>query len=546
MKQFTQLLFFILLSSTIQLFASEINRNDTIGKFNEITDIELRLKKLQDTTNKSTPSEIIMPKDTIVILEDTVIIPLDTIITPIDTLIILQDTLVAPLKTDSVKRDSLVLPKMKPSFIPPVIRTSLDSNYVRRSNGTIELPIPFKPAYDIFSPTLSFRDTMFYNPLYLPVVFTGRIESPDSTYLFPKEEDKLKGILLPPDQTFKPLLEKQSFTDKVRRQYFIEHPTLINISSSTLSGVTHAVTDDDVREKFNPFKELLSSQTSFSLEKPDIEGVRIGRVYWIKSGEHSLQFSQNYYSPNWHKGSTSNMNINSYHVYRVNYQKNKVRFNNMIEWRLSVYSAPDDTIRNYRIGDDLIRYYGDFGLDAYKKSWSYSTNLEIKTQMFSNYVSNTTDLRSAFLAPLYVNAGVGMKYILDKKSERVRHRRVRWQLALSPLSINYKYVGNDDVNVKRFGIPEGKTSVLDKGSTITSQLTYDLTRYVTWTSRFKYFTNYSKVETELENTLNMSLSRFFSTRLYLHLRYDDSVPKDSDYGFLQINEVISFGLNFKW
>ncbi len=62
----------------------------------------------------------------------------------------------------------------------------------------------------------------------------------------------------------------------------------------------------------------------------------------------------------------------------------------------------------------------------------------------------------------------------------------------------------------------------------------------------KYFTNYSKVEAELENTLNMSLSRFFSTRLYLHLRYDDGVPKDTDYGYLQVSEVVSFGLNFKW
>ncbi|HUI32779.1 MAG TPA: DUF3078 domain-containing protein [Dysgonamonadaceae bacterium] len=552
MKQFTQLLFFILLSSTIQLFASEINRNDTIGKFNEITDIELRLKNLQDSTKELQVDEIISQdtiitsQDTIVILEDTVITPPDTIITLPDTLTIPKDTIVTPLDADSIKRGSLVLPKKKPTFTPPKIRTSLDLYYTRESNGTIQLPVSSEPAYDIYSPMLSFRDTMFYNPLYLPVVFTGRIESPDSAFVFPKEEDKLRGILISPDKTLKPFLEKHSFADKVRRHYFIENPSSINISASKLSGVTHATTDIEIREKFNPFKELLTSQTSFSLEKPDIEGVQIGRVYWVKSGEHSLQFSQNYYSPNWHKGGTSNLNINSYHVFRANYQKNKVRFNNMLEWRLSVYNAPDDSIRDYRIGDDLIRYYGDFGLDAYKKSWSYSTNLEAKTQMFTSYIPNKSDMRSAFFAPLYVNMGVGMKYVLDKKSERVRHRRVRWQLALSPLSVNYKYVGNDNVDVKRFGIPEGKTSILDKGSTIVSQLTYDLTRYVTWTSRFKYFTNYSKVETELENTLNMSLSRFFSTRLYLHLRYDDGVPKDSNYGFLQVNEVVSFGLNFQW
>ena len=279
MKQFTQLLLFILLSSALQLSASEINRNDTIGKFNEITDIELRLKNLQDTTKRLTATDtmsqdtVIIPQDTIVILEDTVIVPQDTLIAPVDTLVLPQDTIMPPLVKDSVKPDTIELPKKKPSFVPPVIRTSLDYQYARKSNGTIELPEPSEPSYDIYRPRLSFRDTMFYNPLFLPVVFTGRIESPDSSFVFPKEEeDKFKGILLSSDQSFEPLLEKQAFVDKVRREYFIEHPTLVNISASRLSGITHAASDTEVREKFNPFRELLSSETSFSLEKPDIEG----------------------------------------------------------------------------------------------------------------------------------------------------------------------------------------------------------------------------------------------------------------------------------
>ena len=194
----------------------------------------------------------------------------------------------------------------------------------------------------------------------------------------------------------------------------------------------------------------------------------------------------------------------------------------------------------------MIRYYGDFGLDAYKKSWSYSTNLEAKTQMFKSYLPNKDELRSAFLAPLYVNAGIGMKYNLDKTSKSVRHRRVRLAVSISPLSVNYKYVGNNEVNEKRFAMPEGTKYIFDKGSTLTSNMIYDITKYVTWTSRIKYFTNYSKVEAEFENTLNMSLSQYFSTRLYLHLRYDDGVPSHSDFKYLQVNEVVSFGLNFKW
>ncbi len=544
MNQFTQFVLLIFLAFSLQLSASELNRTDTIGKFNEITDIELRIKSLLDTTETSKSQKIAFQDTIRVIGQDSVahLIVQDTIIGSV-----VQDSILTPLTPDSLNLDkTAALTKKAPVFTPVVITTSLDSLYERKSNGTIQLPGDTEMMYNSYINTMNFRDTMLYNPLFLPVVFTGRIENPDSAFLFNESYQRFKGILISPDKTFSPRIEKQAFADKVRRDYFIENPTKITLSTATLSGVKLAATDSDVREKFNPFKELLSSQTSFSLEKPDVEGVKIGRVYWIKTAEHSLQFSQNYYSPNWHKGGTSNLNINSNQVFNVNYQKEKIRFNNRLEWRLSVFSTPDDTLRSYRIGDDMIRYYGDFGLDAYKKSWSYSTNLEAKTQLFNNYDPNKPELRSALLSPLYVNAGIGMKYNLDKRSKTVRHRRTRLAISISPLSLNYRYLGNDEVNAKRYGIPEGKNSIFDKGSTIVSNLTYDLTKYISWTSRFKYFTNYSKVEAEFENTLNMSLSQFFSTRIYLHLRYDDGVPSHSDFKYLQINEVVSFGLNYKW
>lgn len=524
MNQFTQLLVLIFLSSNLHLSAAEINRTDTIGKFNEVTDIELRIKNLTDTTQTFASQDIVLPDSVQMIHPDS--IKGNSV----------QNSLAIPIRDSSKKATG---------FSPVVITTSLDSLYNRNSDGIIQLPDPSLGRYAAYSNLMNFRDTMLYNPLFLPVVFTGRIEVSDSILLNTKG-DKLQGILIASDKTFNPLLEAQAFADKVRRDYYIENPTNIKMSTSQLTGVKHVATETDVREKYNPFKELLSSQTSFSLEKPDVEGVKIDRVYWIKTGEHSLQFSQNYFSPNWHKGGTSNLNINSNQVYNVNYQKDKVRFNNRLEWRLSVFSTPDDTLRSYRIGDDMIRYYGDFGLDAYKKSWSYSTNLEAKTQLFNNYDANKPELRSALLAPLYVNAGIGMKYNLDKRSKTVRNRRTRLAISISPLSVNYRYVGNSDVNEKRYGIPEGEKYIFDKGSTLVSNLTYDFSKYISWTSRFKYFTNYSKVEAEFENTLNMSLSQFFSTRIYLHLRYDDSVPSHSDYKYLQINEVVSFGLNYKW
>ena len=85
------------------------------------------------------------------------------------------------------------------------------------------------------------------------------------------------------------------------------------------------------------------------------------------------------------------------------------------------------------------------------------------------------------------------------------------------------------------------------GSKIEANMTFNINRNVSWTSRFYYFTDYHRITGELENTFNLQISRFFSTRINLHLRYDDGVAKNEDFdSYLQINELLSFGFNYKW
>lgn len=444
------------------------------------------------------------------------------------------------------RQDSVITPlrPLQPEYRTVYIYTNpLDSLYRRKANGTLTLP---ENLYDSEAMRgLTFRDTLFYSPLYLPMIFTGKM-LPRNFVLYAPETPKTKGVLIPQKKTLAPQLQRSDFVNDVRRHYYTTFPDKVGYSALNFGAVPPAITDDEVHESFNPFRELINVETSFTLEVPTITGVEIGRRYWVHSGEHSLQFSQNYFSDNWHKGGTNNMNINNYHVVRANYKKNKVRFNNTLEWRLSVFNAPEDSVRQYRIGEDLIRYYGDFGIDAFVKGWSYSTNLDARSQLFNNYNPNSTDLRSAFLSPLYVNMGVGLKYEMDKRSGTVRHRRTRWTLALAPVSMDFRYVSSDNVDVKRYGIEPGKNTLVDIGSTINSLLIYDYNRYITLTSRLTYFTSYTKIVSEFENTLNMALTNALSTRVYVNLRFDDGVPAHEKFKHWQLNQTLSFGLNYKW
>ncbi len=446
----------------------------------------------------------------------------------------------------TIINDTIVSQLLDAAFVVgnlPEGAVALDSMYQRGENGTLQLPE--KPARYI-PDWMTFRDTVIVNPLFLPIVFRGGMVPEDLELYSQKSEYKHKGSLISKNETFANDIAHLKFVTDRRIDFYKEFPDRVRFSFLDFDDAPMIGSDQDVVETFNPFKELISTETSFSLAAPDVDGVKLKRKYWTRNGDHALHFNQNYFSPNWHKGGTNNFNIINSHILKFNYRKNKVKFNNTLEMRVALMTAPDDTVRNYRISDDVLRYVADFGVDAFGKHWSYSTNMDARTQFFNNHPANSTDIQSAFLAPLYVNVGVGLKYNLEKKSEKVRHRKISLSFNFDPASISLKYVGHKDVDVKRYGIDEGKKHVLDIGSTVTGNMSYNFNRYISLNTRLKYFTSYHKVEAELENTLNMALTNALSTRLFVHLRYDDGVPADPKYKFLQVNELLSVGLNYKW
>ncbi len=302
--------------------------------------------------------------------------------------------------------------------------------------------------------------------------------------------------------------------------------------------------------KTNIFQELFAVDNN-----PNFGGITgpekfdPGWKFWFINGGSFIQFSQNYISKNWYKGGLGNLNILSNQNVTINYKKNRVQFNNFIEWNLSLYTNPVDTIRKTKIGTDLLRTYSDFGIRAFNERWFYSTNLELKTQLFNNYAENTNVVVSAFNAPLFVNMGIlGMKYRLNKGYKANKYKRLTVDADISPLSLRITYVGDRRVDPTRYGIPAGDEHKTDFGSLVNSTLVFNFNKNVWLRSRFKYFTNYERMEIESENELNMALNRYFSTRIYVYARFDDTegIPKDPALGYLQMNEILSFGFNYRW
>lgn len=272
----------------------------------------------------------------------------------------------------------------------------------------------------------------------------------------------------------------------------------------------------------------------------------IERRYWIPGFESSVQFSQNYISDNWHKGGNSNLNLSMRTYFSLLYSKDKIQWLNELESKLGLYTADvEKQGARYRISEDRLRLHSNYGIKMNKR-WSYTLDGELRTQLFNIYKGENQVLQSAPLAPVRTNIGVGLQYSYSTKSKTRYGRKFKISANFAPFSHNWRWTARRDIDLARHGFEKGKFSQHTFGSTLRGQMQWDINMDLSWSSRVYFNTSYQNVEAEWENTLTMRISRYFSTRINIHLRFDDSAKPSPNWNkYLQINELLSFGFNYK-
>ena len=260
--------------------------------------------------------------------------------------------------------------------------------------------------------------------------------------------------------------------------------------------------------------------------------------FWKTSGEASLQFTQNYISGNWTQGGESTNTLMSGLILKANYNdQQKVQWDNTFDAKLGFTTAPSDTEHKYRTNADMIRLTSKLLLKAIR-SWNYSFQVESKTQSLRSYQSNSTNYTSAFLAPLDTKVSIGMDY---KKS----WKNIEISVNLAPLTYRYLYV-SEKFLAGRYGIKGDHRSLQEYGSSTTINSKWKIANNITWTSRFDAFTSYEKFQANWENTIDFAISKYLSTKLFMHGRFDDGVQRKEGYDYFQFKEFLQFGLSYKW
>jgi len=409
---------------------------------------------------------------------------------------------------------------------------------------TIPKPIHYQQPTP---PPIVYQDTVIFNSFALPVIFdadhwrSGQALTPEC----PLTKQLFPPLRFSAHKLFADAYRKNSI-NRLAYNYLIKNNlNQIKYTAADFTGKVEPI------EKIgtNIFQFLFKIDYDLPFDKSaKPERIAPKRRYWLYNGNHKIQLSQNYISQNWYKGGVRNVNLINRHDVTFNYKKDKFQTNNFAEWRLNIYTNPNDTIRHGSIGEDLVRIYSDFGYQAIHH-WFYSANIEVKTQLFKNFGENSTQAISSAFAPLYVNIGfLGLRYQIEKTFTKVRGKKINFNMDLSPLSVQYIAVLNKNIDPTRFGISENSHHLTNFGTAVNARWLIYFNKYVNFNSRFYYFTNYNTVTAEFENTLNMPINRYFSTSVYLFLRYDDNkqIVKDPTLGYIQINELLSFGFNYNW
>lgn len=280
-------------------------------------------------------------------------------------------------------------------------------------------------------------------------------------------------------------------------------------------------------------------------DMPDHLTGKIEKRHWLRTFDASLRFSQAYVSPNWYQGGNNNLNflLNLFYNVKLNPAYHpKLLFESTFQYKLGLNSAPDDSLRNYSISENLLQLNTTFGYKAANR-WYYSLTAQFKTQLLNSYVTNTNTLSSAFLAPGELTAGLGMTYNYANK-----RKTFTFDASLSPISYNLKICVKPDsvMSHEAMNVSPNRNYSMKFGSTGECKLMWKIARNIQFNSRLFVFSDYSYIQADWENTLAMDINRFLTTQIYCHVRYDSTTPRcaDEHWHKLQVKEILSFGFQY--
>lgn len=439
----------------------------------------------------------------------------------------------------ALSEDTVAVETVMPDTVKTVIPATKLQPAITNKVDTLPLipTVVLVDEFSVLSDTIEVKPSM----MYLPIIFIKQQIITDSIgYPEYNPADTLRKEL---DFNYNWLTDDIRY-DKFQRYHMnrviYQSPEIVRYNLENLpKPPKQSIIEVEPNKLSLDLNDLLITENP--KEKPDKPTIKYKS--WINDFVASVQFSQAYLSDNWYQGGNSHLNLYGSFVYSTKLNQNlhpNLLFENTIQYKISLSSAPNDSLRSYSISEDLLQINTKFGIKAVKK-WYYTMTMQFKTQVFNNFKANTNDLATSFLTPGELNLGFGMTF-----SDTNKKKTMNFNASIAPVSYNMKICRqNIRVNPEQWGIDKEKHLAHQVGSNIEAKLNWTITPNITFNSRFYVFTNYEYLQGDWENNFNFSINKYLSTQFNFHLRYDTSAKSDPDWKKWQFKEILSFGFFYK-
>lgn len=261
-----------------------------------------------------------------------------------------------------------------------------------------------------------------------------------------------------------------------------------------------------------------------------------GDKRWFYFGQNNLVFNQSSFS-NWNSGGNNNIGIIGKVNYTLSYKNGKHFLDNNLQLGYGFVASEGESSRKT---EDYINLMTNYGYDI-GKNFYLSTGFQILSQFSPGYNYSETpnpdfeDRISSFMAPGYLNAGLGISYNPNEN----------FQVIFRPLNGKFTFVLDPDLQkAGRYGLTEdGQNLRAELGALVNVLYRIKIYKDINLVNRVNFFSSYAnhpeRVDVSYNGTLNIRFNKFISTVVSLDLLYDhDQIAK------LQMKQTLGVGFSY--
>ncbi len=258
---------------------------------------------------------------------------------------------------------------------------------------------------------------------------------------------------------------------------------------------------------------------------------------WRKGATVMVQLTQNFVTKNWYQGGNTSFAMLAIAQGYINYQSNKFSWQNSGEWRGGFSTVSGDTCHKVNTSEDYFRLYSKAGYEFYKNMHSI-VSAEYMMNLLPTYQENSNARKTSFATPIRFNLAAGVDF-RPVKGLSVIFNPIAYKLVFAADTKN--------TNPNDFGIEQGQNKLSEFGSSVRVDYVWKPVREFKLDTRFYLYTNYDRVEVDLEANADFIINRFLTARLSLHPRYDNTIILEGDQkAKMQFKELLSIGFSHQF